>query len=54
MGGCSTGVLFISGRSLGADLGWVALRRAEFHWLFAQTESRGQPGGMLNFDWLRA
>ena len=30
--GCSTGVLLISGRSLAADLGWVALRRAEFSW----------------------
>ena len=28
--GCSTGVLFIPGRSLAADLGWVALQRAEF------------------------
>ena len=28
--GCSTGVLFIPGRSLGAELGWVALQRAEF------------------------
>ena len=28
--GCSTGVLFISGRSLAVDLGWAALRRAEF------------------------
>ena len=28
--GCSTEVLFIPGRSLAADLGWVALQRAEF------------------------
>ena len=28
--GCSTVVLFISGRSLAVDLGWAALRRAEF------------------------
>ena len=28
--GCSTEELLISGRSLAADLGWVALQRAEF------------------------
>ena len=28
--GCSTGVLLIPRRSLAADLGWVALQRAEF------------------------
>ena len=28
--GCSTEVLLISGRSLAANLGWVALQRAEF------------------------
>ena len=28
--GCSTGVLFIPGRSLAAELGWVVLQRAEF------------------------
>ena len=42
--GCSTGVIFIPGRSLAADLGWVALQRAEL-------SLAGRVGGFARSAW---
>ena len=45
--GCSTGVLFIPGRSLAADLGWVALLEAQQ----AEFSLAGHVGGVARSAW---
>ena len=45
--GCSTGVLFIPGRSLAADLGWVALLEAQR----AEFSLAGRVGGVARSAW---